>query len=177
MAIPVAYNLRNLTVRKTTTLMTALGVALTVSVLLAVLALVQGLQTAFSATGNPLNLLLMRQGSQSELNSNFSRAGYQDLKFKPGIAKSKSGEPLASLELVTVLALETPQNPSGMNITLRGLLPIGFELRDHLKLESGRWFNQGQREILVGKSLACRYTQANIGEKMRFGRGEWTVVG
>ncbi len=45
MAIPVAYNLRNLVVRKTTTLMTALGIALTVAVLLAVLALVSGLRT------------------------------------------------------------------------------------------------------------------------------------
>jgi putative ABC transport system permease protein len=45
MAIPVAYNLRNLVVRKTTTLMTALGIALTVAVLLAVLALVNGLRT------------------------------------------------------------------------------------------------------------------------------------
>ncbi len=86
MAIPLAYNLRNLAVRKTTTIMTALGIALTVAVLLAVLALVAGLRNAFASTGNPLQVLVMRKGSNSELASNFTRLQYQDLKFKPGIA-------------------------------------------------------------------------------------------
>ena len=51
MAIPVSYNFRNLVVRKTTTVITALGIALTVAVLLAVLALVNGLRTAFQSSG------------------------------------------------------------------------------------------------------------------------------
>src|SRR6266545_3276074 len=124
-AIPLSYNIRNLTVRKTTTLMTALGIALTVAVLLAILALVEGLRTSLSATGNPLHVLVMRKGATSELTSNFSRSSFQDLKFKPGIARSSSGEPTASLEMVTVVLLETPENPEGTNITLRGLLPVG----------------------------------------------------
>ncbi len=94
MAIPIAYNLRNLTVRKGTTLMTALGIALTVAVLLAVLALVSGLRSAFESTGNPLNVIVVRKSANSELVSGMTREQYQDLKFKPGIAKSASGEPI-----------------------------------------------------------------------------------
>jgi len=119
----------------------------------------------------------MRKGSQAELNSNFTRTGYQDLKFKPGIAKSKAGEPLASLEMVTVLALETPENPLGTNVTLRGVTPLAFEVRDGLKITSGRWFQQGRREIVVGKNVAKKYSQARIGGKLKFGRGDWEVVG
>ncbi len=63
MAIPIAYNLRNLTVRKGTTIMTALGIALTVAVLLAVLSLVNGLKSAFQSTGNPQNLIVIRKGA------------------------------------------------------------------------------------------------------------------
>lgn len=177
MAIPVAYNLRNLAVRKTTTLMTALGIALTVSVLLAVLALVQGLSTAFQSTGDPLELLVLRNGSNSELVSNFTRAGFQDLKFKKGIATNAKGEPLASLEMVTVLNLATNESANGNNITLRGLLPVGLEMRAGLKLDSGRWFQQGRREVVVGKSVATRYPQAQIGKTLHFGRGDWDVVG
>ena len=62
MKIPLSYNLRNLTVRKTTTIMTALGVALTVAVLLAILAMVEGLRHAFATTGHPLNVLVLRKG-------------------------------------------------------------------------------------------------------------------
>ncbi|MGH9631586.1 MAG: ABC transporter permease [Bryobacteraceae bacterium] len=177
MAIPVSYNLRNLAVRKATTVMTALGVALTVAVLLAILALVEGLSTAFEATGDPLHILVTRKGSDSELSSNFTRTQYQDLKFKPGIARSSSGEPMASLELVTVINLESAENPTGSNITVRGITPLGIEMRRELKLDEGRWFQTGRREVVVGRSIARRYPSTRIGSKLTFGRGEWEVVG
>jgi putative ABC transport system permease protein len=176
MAIPLTYNLRNLTVRKTTTIMTALGIALTVAVLLAVLALVNGLKTAFASSGNPLQILVMRKGSNAELNSGITRQVYQDLKAKAGIARL-GDEPMASLEMVTVINLPSVEKPEGMNVTTRGLLPIGIKLRDNLKLQDGRWFNPGQREVVVGKSIAKRYPAAALGQKLRFGRGYWEVVG
>src|SRR5262245_37286806 len=103
MAIPLSYNIRNLRVRKTTTVMTALGIALTVAVLLAMLALVNGLRSAFEATGHPLNVLVLRKGSRSETVSGIGRTAFQDLKAKQGIAPSQSGEPLTSLELITII--------------------------------------------------------------------------
>ena len=177
MALPLAYNLRSLAVRKTTTIMTAAGIALTVAVLLAILALVEGLNTAFEATGHPLNVLVLRKGSDSELVSNFTRAAYLDLRIKPGIARSRSGEPMASLEIVTIVNLERPDNPDGVNITLRGLSPVGLEMREYLRLAQGRWFDPGKREVVVGKSLAERTPSARLGQRIRFGRGDWQVVG
>ena len=176
MAIPIAYNLRNLWVRKTTTVMTALGIALTVSVLLAMLALVNGLRTAFTSTGNPLQVIVMRKGATAELSSGITRAQFQDLKFKPGIATNSAGEQMASLEMVTVINLPSVDSPAGMNITLRGITPVGIQMRD-LKLQDGRWFNPGQREIVVGKSVAKRYPGAHLDSRLRFGKGEWLVVG
>jgi len=176
MAIPIAYNLRNLVVRRTTTIMTALGIGLTVAVLLAVLALVNGLRTAFAESGNPLQILVMRKGSTAELSSAVTREVYQDLKSLPGIAKTSSGEPMASLEMVSVINLASVDSPQGMNVTLRGLLPVGVGMRD-LKLQEGRWFRAGQREVVVGKSIAKRYPAAHLGGKLRFGKGDWDVVG
>src|ERR1044071_7662072 len=121
MSIPLSYNLRNLTVRKTTTLMTALGIALTVAVLLAILAMVDGLRSTLGTSGDPLRVIVMRKGSDSELVSNFLRAQFQDLKFKQGIAAGATGQPLASLEMVTVINLASVDNPNGTNVTIRGL--------------------------------------------------------
>lgn len=177
MALPFAYNWRNLTVRKTTTVMTALGIALTVAVLMAVVALVDGLDRAFEATGNPLQVLVLRKGSDSELASNFTRRMYQDLKFKVGIAKSKSGEPRASLEMVTVVNLARIDSPDGMNVTIRGLTPVGIEMREELRLLGGRWFETGRREVVVGASIAKRFPGAEVGKKIHLGQGEWEVVG
>src|SRR5258708_33240731 len=103
MRIPLSYNLRNLAVRKTTTVMTALGIALTVAVLLAILALVAGLRDAFESTGNPLHVLVMRKGSDAELTSGIDRHAYQDMKFKSGVMRDAKGEPMVSPEGIVVI--------------------------------------------------------------------------
>jgi putative ABC transport system permease protein len=177
MQIPIAYNLRNLRVRKTTTIMTALGIALTVAVLLSVLALVSGLQHAFATTGHPLNVLVMRNGSTAELSSNFTREQFQMVRLNPAIARDGAGEPLASVEMVTVVVLELAGQTGSTNINVRGVSPAGIALRDGIKLEQGRWFTPGRREVVVGRSVAARFPDARLGGKLEFGRGFWEVVG
>jgi len=176
MAIPIAYNLRNLIVRKTTTVMTALGIGLTVAVLVADLALVEGLRSAFKASGHPLQLIVMRKGSNAEVNSSVTREALQILKVKPGLAVNSAGEAMASPEVLAIINLPGVDSPLGMNLTVRGVTPIGIEMRD-LKLQQGRWFQSGQREIVVGKSVAKRYPNAQLGKRVHFGKGDWDVVG
>jgi ABC-type antimicrobial peptide transport system permease subunit len=118
----------------------------------------------------------MRKGATAELSSAVTREVFQDLKSMPGIARD-GDQPEASLEMVTVINLPSVDSPTGMNVTLRGILPVGIKMRDDLKLQDGRWFRAGQREIVVGKSIAKRYPGAHMGNKLRFGRGEWEVVG
>src|SRR5437899_2583075 len=170
MAIPVTYNLRNLVVRRTTTIMTALGIGLTVAVLLAILALVGGLRSSLQASGNPLQVLVLRKGTDAELSSVVTPANFQDMKFKNGVARTSSGQPMASLEMVTVINLESVDAPSGINVTLRGISPAGLEMRDNLKLVAGRWFQTGRREVVVGESIQKRFPAARIGQRLHFGR-------
>jgi putative ABC transport system permease protein len=177
MSIPLSYNLRNLVVRKTTTIMTALGIALTVAVLLAVLALSNGLKATLTSSGDPLHVMVLRKGSTSELVSNFGRPQFQDLKFKPGIATGSDGQPLASLEIVTVINLASIDNPDGVNVTVRGVQPAGIALRRGLHITRGRWFTEGRRELVVGSAVAKRYPGAQIGKKITFARGDWEIVG
>lgn len=177
MDIPVNYNLRNLAVRKGTTIMTALGIALTVAVLLTSMALVEGLNTLFASSGNPLHILVMRKGSTSELTSGLARQIFQDLKFKNGIARGKGGQPLASSEMVTVVNLPSVDNPEGTNLTLRGITPEGLEMREHIRLRDGRWFTPGRAELVVGASVAKRFPDAHLGGKLRLARSTWEIVG
>jgi putative ABC transport system permease protein len=176
MAIPLSYNIRNLVVRKTTTIMTAVGIALTVAVLLAVLALVAGLRSAFASTGDPLHVLVLRKGGNAELTSIVTQESFQVIKSFPGIAKGSDGQPLASLEVISVINLPNVDSPNGMNVTLRGLPSTGIQLR-HLKLLRGRWFTPGKREVVVGKNIAKRTPGAQFGKQLKFGKGYWTVVG
>ena len=175
--IPLAYNLRNLAVRKTTTLMTALGIGLTVAVLLSVLALVEGLRTAFEANAHPLNVIVLRKGSTAELMSTISRENFQVIRGKAGISRGAGGEPLASLEMATIVNLETPDSTDGINVTLRGLTLAGCAMREQMRIVEGRLFAPGHREAVVGSSIARRFPGGAVGRRIQIGRGQWEISG
>jgi putative ABC transport system permease protein len=175
MGVPIAYNFRNLVVRRTTTVLTALGIALPVAVLLASMALMNGVEATLGSSGDPLNILVLRKGSSTELSSTITPGIFREMLYRPGIARSaESGRPLASLELTTVVKL--PAGSGAASVTLRGLLPAGIELRN-ATLRGGQWFRAGQRELVVGRSIAERCPDAQIGGSLRFGRRAWRVVG
>jgi len=177
MAIPLKYNFRNLLVRRTTTLMTAFSITLTVAVFVVLMALAQGLQTSLSATGQPLNVIIMREGSQSEATSSVTRDSLQVIKYLEGIAKNDKGEPWVSPELIVLLNLPRRGQTQGSNVTIRGLGPDGPRLRPEFKLVDGRFFQSGLREVIVSKKISERFQNCRLGDKLKFAKGYWTVVG
>jgi putative ABC transport system permease protein len=177
MAIPISYNIRNLKLRKGLTIMTALGIALTVTTAIFLMALSSGLKRAFVSSGNPLNVLVLRKGSESELTGGFDATLFPVLKTLPGIAKDSHGEPMVSGEWDVVIVLPRKNGTGEVNVTVRGMMPDGLELRPSAKLIAGRWFEPGQREVVVSKSIRDRFAHANIGDTMQFGKGAWKVVG
>jgi putative ABC transport system permease protein len=177
MAIPIKYNIRNMTLRKGLTIMTALGIALTVTTAVFIMALLAGLQKAFQSTGNPLNVLVLRKGSTSELTGPFPQEDFQTLKTLSGIAKDRNGEPLVSGEITVVIVLPRKDGSGEANVTVRGVMQDGLELRPTVKLADGRWFSPGQREVVVSNSIRKRFTHANVGDAVEFGKGSWKVVG
>src|SRR5271156_4127855 len=177
MAIPISYNIRNLILRKGLTLMTALGIALTVTTAIFLMALVAGLNRAFVSSGNPLNVLVLRKGSEAELTGGFDASLYPTMRTLPGIAKDSHGEPMTSAELVVVIVLPRKDGTGEVNVTVRGMMPDGLEMRPSAKLAEGRWFQTGQREVVVSKSIKGRFAHANIGDTMEFGKGSWKIVG
>jgi putative ABC transport system permease protein len=186
MAIPIRYNLRNLKLRKGLTIMTSLGIALTVTTAIFLMALLAGLDRAFVTSGDPKNVLVLRKGSQAELSGGFDASLFPVLKSLPGIAKDSHGEPMASGEWVVVIILPRKDGTGEVNVTVRGMMPDGLEMRTMpkgpsqqpaVKLVQGRWFTPGQREVVVSDSIQKRFAHSNIGDTMQFGKGPWTVVG
>ena len=186
MAIPISYNVRNLKLRKGLTAMTALGIALTVTTAIFLMALVAGLDRAFVSSGSPKNVLVLRKGSEAELSGGFDASLFPTLKTLPGIAQTKDGQPMVSGEWVVVIVLPRKDGTGEVNVTVRGMMPAGLEMRQTpdepgkeppVKLAAGRWFQTGQREVVVSKSIQQRFTHANIGDTMEFGKGSWKVVG
>ncbi|HUK25817.1 MAG TPA: ABC transporter permease [Terriglobales bacterium] len=177
MAIPISYNVRNLVLRKGLTTMTALGIALTVTTAIFLMALLAGLHRAFVSSGDPLNVLVMRKGSTAELSGGFDAQDFPILRTLPGIAKDSHGEPLASGEWVVAIVLPRKDGSGETNVTVRGMMQDGLELRQGVKLVAGRWWTPGQREVVVSESIHERFANANVGDTLQFGKGPWKVVG
>ncbi len=177
MAIPLKYNLRNLLVRRTSTLLTASSIALTVAVFITMMALATGLKEAFISTGSPRNLIVLRQNSDTETNSTVTPADFQNIKYLEGIARDGNGMPRASAETIVLINLPRVDNPQGSNVIIRGLSAMGFALRPQVRLVEGRWFRPGSREVVVSQPVSRRFANTHLGQRLRFGRSEWQVVG
>jgi putative ABC transport system permease protein len=178
MAIPISYNIRNMILRRGLTVMTALGIGLTVTTAVFLMMLLAGLKKAFVSSGDPLNVLVVRKGSTSELVGGFAKDKLPILRTLPGIALDSHGQPMVSGEWVVLVALPRKNGSGNVNVTLRGMEQDGIELRTrHAKLLDGRWFQPGQAEVVVSKSVQGRYSHTNVGDIIDFGKGPWKVVG
>jgi putative ABC transport system permease protein len=177
MAIPLSYNIRNLRLRKGLTIMTAMGIALTVTTAIFLMALLAGLNRAFVTSGDPLNVLVLRKGSTAELSGGFDAQSLPTLRTLPGIVKDSHGDPMVSGEWVVVIVLPRKDGTGEVNVTVRGMMPDGLELRPRVKLTQGRWFVPGQREVVVSEAIHKRFSHSNVGDSLQFGKGSWQVVG
>jgi ABC-type lipoprotein release transport system permease subunit len=176
MAIPLAYPVRSLLVRKWTSAFTAGGVALVVTSTLLLLSLVGGLRRMLASSGDPSNVVVLRKGSTNDGVSQVPRDAALSLRTMPGVARGAEGQPLASPELVNQPFMVT--NGGGREIVLiRGVEPVAFGVHRAVRLVQGRMFRPHVGEVVVGVGVRGRYVGADLGGHVEFGRRRWTVVG
>ena len=176
MRIPIKYNLGSLWVRRVGSLMTALGIGLTVSIFIIMLALVHGLNSTFVETGQDNQLVVIRAGSLNEVNSYFDRDLFQTVRLLPGIALDENKEPLASGEIIVVINHPRLAGEAS-NVMVRGMTGAGLNLRPEARLVKGRWFRRGLREIVVSQPLSKRLQNMGLEDTVHMSRSEWKVVG
>ena len=177
MKIPLAYIVRNLWTRKLTTALTAGGMALVVFVFTAVLMLDAGLKRTLVSTGSWDNAILLRQASQTEIQSAIYRDQASLLDTLPHVARGADGAPLVSKETLVLIAIPKKGSDKPANVVVRGMPRQGIALRPQVRLIDGRFFRPGSSEIVVGRNVAEGFEGTGIGERLRFAGREWTVVG
>lgn len=177
MALPIKYNVKNVFVRWRSTLATIIGVALVVAVFIIVQALAVGLEASGANTGAEGNLLVMRKGSTSESSSQVKLDQVRSIQYMEGVQRDAEGKPLVSADVLILINLPRRENKGEANILVRGVGPIGKELRPQVTLVEGRWFTPGKREAVISKRLAARFEKTGIGETFKTGGNFITVVG
>jgi putative ABC transport system permease protein len=174
--IPFVYSLRNLSVRRTSTTLTALGIGAVAWVFIFTLALAGGFEAALRTTGSPKNAIVVRSGAASELMSIVSREGASSITSQPEIARAADGSPLAASELVVVWNLER-KSGKPTNVIVRGVSLHSLALREKAHLAAGRMFQPGLNEIVVGKLVSERFKDCGLNDKIKLAGHDWTVVG
>ncbi len=177
MKIPVSYNFRNLLTRRLTTTLTASGMALVVFVFAAILMLAEGIRKTLVNTGSFDNVIVIRRASASEVQSGIDRYQASIVETQPEIAIGCDGQRLRSKELVVIINLPKRGSAKPSNVIIRGVNETPLLLRSQVELVEGRMPRAGSLEIITGEGIAKRFKGCGVGETLRFGMRDWTVVG
>ncbi|NDY58208.1 ABC transporter permease [Desulfovibrio sulfodismutans] len=177
MPVPLSYSYRNLLTRRMTTALTAGGMSLVVFVFAATLMLAEGLRQTLVSTGSPTNAVVLRKGSETEVQSGIERSQASVVTTRPEIAVAPDGTAMAAREVVVLIGLPRASTGKISNAVIRGTDVKSLALRPQVRLARGREPRRGSTEVMVGKNVAKGFTGTQIGDRLRFGKREWEVVG
>jgi len=176
MAIPIIYNLRSVRARWVSAIVAVLGIAGTVGVFIAMLSLARGFKATLVASGSLDNALIRRAGSTGEIDGTVPLDQVKVIQDAPGIARD-GDRPLVSPEVVVIAAFPLKATGTDANVQVRGVSPDALKVRRNVHMKQGRFFQPGLNELIVGRNVPSTYAGLNLGDTVRFGGGDWSVVG
>ena len=155
-----------------------IGIAGVVGVLVAMLAMGEGFQATLQQTGSDDTAIVLRGGSNAELNSVLERDNLSVIAQAPGVARGANGKPVASAEISVVANLPKKSDPGAdANVSIRGVGDEAWALRPNVKIVQGRRFKPGLRELVVGQGALRQFVGLEVGQQLRLAGQQWTVVG
>jgi putative ABC transport system permease protein len=176
MAIPIVYNLRSVRARWVSAIVAVLGIAGTVGVFVAMLSLAHGFRATLVSSGSADNALIRRAGATGEIDGTVPLEQERVIQDAPGIARD-GDQPLVSPEVVVIAAFPMKSTGTDANVQVRGVSEEVLKVRTNVHMKEGRFFQLGLSELIVGRNVASTYAGLNLGDKIRFGGGDWKVVG
>lgn len=177
MPLLISYSGRNVLARKLTTVLTLSGIALVVFVFSGMLMLIHGLKQTLVGTGYDDNCIAIRRASETEIQSIIDREMAGVIRTDPAIAIDSEGLPLCTSEILVLINQPKRQSDEPSNVPVRGVMETSWTIRPDLKLVEGRMWKAGTSEIIAGAKVAQTFRGCGMGETVRFGMREWTVVG
>ncbi len=177
MAIPLAYNVRNVRVRWPVALLAVFGIALVVAVFAVLMAMSQGFRAALRGTGRQDNAIVVSRGSNSEVTSRVELEERKAILDHVPAVRGQDGRRLASWDWVSVIALPRRSDGRRVNVVLRQVSPQALVVRTGIRLSAGRHFTPGLDEVVVGRRILERVAGLELGGVLRYRRRPLRVVG
>ncbi len=169
-------NIRNIPARLGSSMVIVVGIAGVVTVLVALLAMAQGFQATMQGVGYDDRVIILRAGSNSEINGSITFDQASIISNKPGILKNESG-PLISGESFVSVNVVKRASDSTANVSFRGVSETSFQVRPEVTIVAGRNIEFGKFEVIAGAGAASQFRGLDIGSSLNLRNAEWEVVG
>ncbi|MCC7463162.1 MAG: ABC transporter permease [Gammaproteobacteria bacterium] len=153
------------------------GIAGVVGVLVALLAMGEGFRATLAASGSDAVAIVLRAGSQAEVNSVLGHDSVVLLGAQPGVAHDAEDRPLVSPELALMASLPRKGTALDASVQIRGIGAAAWSIRPNARIIEGRKFSSGMRELNVGASAAREFAGLGLGSNVSLNNQNWTVVG
>ena len=171
-----SFGLMSIPRRRGAVAATMIGIAGVVAVLVGVLSIAAGFQQTLSASATAEQAIVLRSGADTEMMSGFDHETTRLIADAPGLARNSAG-PLSSAELFVIIEIPKRSTGTDANVPLRGIDPMGFEVRRQIKMISGRKNQWGKNEVIAGIGAARQFAGLETGGSIKVGRAQWPVVG
>ena len=171
-----SVTLRSIRQRLGSSAVAIIGIAGVVVVFTAVLSIAEGFQSAMSEKGDPLRVMILRSGADTEMTSGLGGDSVRTILDAPGIARSPEG-PIASPELFVIVGHPLKRSGTDANVPLRGVSESFQRVRPEVRIVQGRMFQTGTNEIIVGRAASQQFDGLYVGRTVRWGESTWQVVG
>lgn len=170
-------NLRSVPQRIGSSMVTVIGIAGVVAVMISVLALSTGFRRTIDNSAREDRAIVLSRGAEFEGASDLQRDAVAAIFSAEGIGRGATGEPVASAEAIVIAPVSRKSDGMNAYVTLRGVGPAGMDVRPEIRLTEGRMFEPAVREIIVGRGAQALFSRLEIGDRVTLSGGEWTVVG
>lgn len=170
-------NLKGLPQRVGASLVTVIGVATTVAVMISLLAIGEGLLKTGSRNISADRVIVVPAGAQSEFSGSIPRDAAALIAQAPGLKKTADGRPMVQPAAMVIVEVTKKADGAVTNIPIAGMGPMTTLIDPKLKLTEGRMYRPAVHELIVGKHARAQFRNLDIGDRIMLRGTEWTVVG
>jgi putative ABC transport system permease protein len=176
-AAATAMNIKGLPKRAGASLVTVIGVATTVAVMISLLAIGAGIVKTANRNITEDRVIVMPSGAQSEFTGSMSREAADLIAGAPGVKHDASGKPIASPGVMVIVEVEDKKTGDPVNVPIRGMTPMGLVIDPKMQVTEGRMFRPAVHELIVGQAAKRQFKHLNVGDHIALRGSDWTVVG
>jgi putative ABC transport system permease protein len=169
-------NLQTLPTRWQEAIVTVIGVAGVVLVVVGVFSIAAGLRATLELSGSDDVAFILRGGSSDEMQSGVSLDAARIVGDAPGVLRDAGG-PLVSAELFVSADLRSKSTGVSAMVPMRGVGTQAPKLRKKFRMVAGRYLRPGTNEIAVGAGAQSQFEGLGLGRTLKLGTSTWRIVG